>query len=159
MTTVFKVVRRRRFAAALALAVIYALCVLAPHAAVALGADPHCLKDVPVAAHVHAAKAEPHEHAMHQHGDGMRQHGADTVHRHSNGLANGLADSSVPKQSDTNDKNHAATCCGLFCLTAIALDVAVMLPPPPPPVTLAALGRDEAHAGRGPIRINRPPIA
>jgi hypothetical protein len=146
MTTVFKAIRRRRFAAALALAAIYALCILAPHAAVALGADAHCLNEAPIAAHVHAAKAEPHAHAgaTHQHADG-------TVHRH--------ADSNVPKQSDTNDKNHAATCCGLFCLTAIALDVAVMLPPPPPPVTLAALGRDEAHAGRGPVRINRPPIA
>jgi hypothetical protein len=148
MTTVFKAVRRHRFAAALALAVFYALCILAPHAAVALGGDPHCLKDAPVAAHVHAAKAEaqPHAHAgaMHQHGDG-------TAHRHS--------DSGVPKQSDTNDKNHSATCCGLFCITAIALDVATVLPPPPPPVTLAALGRNEAHAGQGPVRINRPPIA
>jgi hypothetical protein len=151
MTTVFQAVRRRRFAAALVLAVIYALCVLVPHAAVALGADAHCLDETPVAAHVHAAKAEPHAHAgaMHQHGDG-------TVHRHSN---SSLADSSLPQHSDGNDKNHAATCCGLFCITAIALDVATALPPPPPPVTLAALGRDEAHAGRGPVRINRPPIA
>jgi hypothetical protein len=143
MTTVFKAIRRHRFAVALALAVTYALCVLAPHAAVALGADAHCLNEAPVAAHVHAAKAEPHAGAMHQHGDG-------TVHRHS--------DSSLPQHSDGNDKNHAATCCGLFCITAIAADVVVMLPPPPP-VTLAALGRDEAHAGRGPTRINRPPIA
>jgi hypothetical protein len=151
MTTVFKAVRRHRFAAALALAVFYALCILAPHAAVALGGDPYCLKDAPVAAHVHAAKAEPHAHAgaMHQHGDG-------TVHRHSD---SGLADKSLPQQSDTNDKNHSATCCGLFCITAIAFDVATVLPPPPPPVTLAALGRDEAHAGQGPVRINRPPIA
>jgi hypothetical protein len=151
MTGVFKAIRRRRFAAALALAVIYALCILAPHAAVALGGDPHCLRDAPVAAHVHAAKAtaEPHGHGeMHRHGDGI-------VHRHSN---ISLADDSIPRQSDTNDKNHE-TCCGLFCLTAIALDVAMVLPPPPPPVTLAALGRDEAHAGRGPVRINRPPIA
>jgi len=153
MTTVFKAVRRHQFAAALALAVFYALCILAPHAAVALGGDPHCLKDAPVAAHIHGAKAEaePHAHAgaMHQHGDG-------TVHRHSD---SGLADSSPPQQSDTNDKNHSATCCGLFCITAIAFDVATVLPPPPPPVTLAALGRDEADAGQGPVRINRPPIA
>jgi hypothetical protein len=151
MTRLFKAIRRHRFAAALALAVFYALCILAPHAAVALGGDAHCLKDAPVAAHVHAAKAEPHAHpgAVHQHGDG-------TVHRHSD---SGLADKSLPQQSDTNDKNHSATCCGLFCITAIALDVAAVLPPPPPPVTLAALGRDEAHAGRGPARINRPPIA
>ena len=150
MTTVFKAIRRRRFAAALALAVIYALCVLAPHAAVAFGANAPCLNDAPVA-HVHAANAaaEPHRHgAMHQHGDG-------TVHRHSDSR---LADNSIPRQSDSSDRNHE-NCCGLFCLTAIALDVAVMLPPPPPPVTLAALGRDEAHAGRGPVRINRPPIA
>jgi hypothetical protein len=150
MTGVFKAIRRRRFAAALALAVIYALCVLAPHAAVALGANAPCLNDAPGAAHVHAAKAtaEPHGHGeMHRHGDG-------TVHRHSNSR---LADNSVPRQSDSSDRNHES-CCGLFCLTAIALDVAMVLPPPPPPVTLAALGRDEAHAGRGPVRINRPPI-
>jgi hypothetical protein len=157
MTRVFKAVSRHRFAAALALAVFYALCILAPHAAVALGGDAHCFNDAPVAAHVHAAKAkaEPHAHAggMHQHGDG-------TVHRHSgSSLADSsLADNGLPQPSDTGDKNHGATCCGLFCITAIALDVAVMLPPPPP-VTLAALGRDEAHAGRGPVRINRPPIA
>jgi hypothetical protein len=158
MTTVFKAIRRRRFAAALALAVIYALCVLAPHAAVALGANAPCLDDAPIAAHLHAAKAtaEPHVHGeMHRHGDGMRRLGAETVHRHSNSR---LVDNSVPRQSDNSDKNHE-TCCGLFCLTAIARDVAMVLPPPPPSVTLAALGRDEAHAGRGPVRINRPPIA
>jgi hypothetical protein len=150
MTGIFKAIRRRRFAAALALAVIYALCVLAPHAAVALGANAPCLDDAPVAAHVHAAKSEPHAHAggMHRHGDG-------SIHRHSDSR---LADNGNPRQSDSSDRNHE-TCCGLFCLTAIALDVAMVLPPPPPPVTLAALGRDEAHAGRGPVRINRPPIA
>jgi hypothetical protein len=150
MTGIFKAIRRRRFAAALALAVIYALCVLAPHAAVALGANAPCLDDAPVAAHVHAAKSEPHAHAggMHRLGDG-------SIHRHSDSR---LADNGNPRQSDSSDRNHE-TCCGLFCLTAIALDVATVLPPPPPPVTLAALGRDEAHAGRGPVRINRPPIA
>lgn len=149
MTLVFKAIRRHRFAAALALAAFYALCSLAPHAAVALGAEPHCLIDAPVASHVHAAKAEPNAHPSHGHTGGMHQHADGTVHRHSGG--------SLPQHSDGHDKN-GATCCGLFCITAIALDVAVMLPPAPPPVTLAALGRDEALAGRGPVRINRPPI-
>jgi hypothetical protein len=146
MLRVFKAIRRHRCAAALALAVLYAFCILAPHTAVALGGDPHCLKDATGAFHVHAAqaKAEPHAHAgaMHQHGDG-------TIHRHS--------DNGLPQHSDTDGKN-GGTCCGLFCITAIALDVAVVLPSPPP-VSLATLRFEEAHAGRGPTRINRPPIA
>jgi hypothetical protein len=159
MLRVFKAIRRHRFAAALMLAAFYTLCILAPHAAVALGGDPHCLKDAAVASHVHAAtaKAEPHAHAgaMHQH-DHRTVHTGQRQSQQSDGQGSD-GQGSGSQGPDGQGKNHG-TCCGLFCVTAIAFDVAVVLPSPPP-VAVTTLLLEEACAGRGPTRINRPPIA
>ncbi len=142
--------KRFRFKAALALIALYALCILVPHAALALGSNAaaHCLKEGPVAAHVHAAEATPHSHA-----------GGGEHHHHDAGAALGHADSGVPhKHSGQDGKGHAGNCCGLFCVSALALEAATALHAPPVTPSTPP-GLHEFLAGRGPDRLIRPPIA
>jgi hypothetical protein len=134
--------RRSRIKAAITATLLYAVCVLAPSAALALSADAaaHCLTGPGGAAHVHQQQTAPH-------GD-VAAGGA--VHEHS--------DESAPHQhSDADGKSHAGTCCGLFCVTALPHEPVLSLAVPP----TAALDRPHGVyelAGRGPDRINRPPI-
>jgi len=135
-----------RAKAATALAVLYALCVLAPAVAFALSDDPavaHCLTEGHVGIHDHGGKPE-HGGKLHVHADGSpHQH-------HDDGVA--------PQSSGHDGKAALATCCGLFSVVAIPGEplpnfglhslASVVLP-----VLLDAL------SGRGPDRINRPPIA
>jgi hypothetical protein len=141
--------KRFRLRAALGLAALYAFCVLAPHAALALGnAAAHCLTDDHIAAHIHTAKAEA---VAHSHGDG-------TVHDHGTASAHDDSGATVPHQhSGADGKDHKANCCGLFCISAIALESRVALPLP---LSVAAIhpGPDDALNGRGPDRLIRPPI-
>jgi hypothetical protein len=135
-----------RFWASLTVAALYALCVLTPHAALALGnTAAHCLTDDHPAAHVHAAQ-------KHTHPDGPTHHHPDTAaHDDSENAA-------FPSHSGGDDKNHNGACCGLFCISAIAFEPGVILPVP----SSCAAGRaDRADAlnGRCPGRLNRPPIA
>jgi hypothetical protein len=142
--------RRFRTRAALVVAALYAFCVLAPHAALALGhAAAHCLtEDHSAAAHVHKAKAQT---ASHIHADG-------TVHHHGGIPADGDAMTTDPHQhSDADGKSQSGNCCGLFCISAIALETGVAMPAPP----LVAADLSSLHdalSGRSPGRINRPPI-
>jgi hypothetical protein len=134
-----------RVKAAIVLAVLYVLCILAPAVAFALSDNPavaHCLTEGHVGVHDHGAQ--------HEHGGKLHVHGDGTAHQHH--------DDGVASQSSGNDGKAAiATCCGLFSVVAIAGE-------PVPSfgfdslasVVLPALG--EALSGRGPERINRPPI-
>ncbi|HKS63035.1 MAG TPA: hypothetical protein VJT13_15140 [Xanthobacteraceae bacterium] len=134
--------KRFRLKAAVALAALYAFCVLAPHAALALSnAAAHCLTEAPGAAHVHHAPAKA---AQHVHADGV-------AHTHD--------DTSAPNQHpDADGKSHAGNCCGLFCVTALSHEAApTLLAPPAAP--LVRSGAFYHLAGCGPDRINRPPIA
>jgi hypothetical protein len=142
--------KRFRLKAALVLVALYALCIFAPHAAMAFGnGAAHCLTDDMSAAHVHPAKAER---VSHTHVDGVAHpHGDQQSHKH--------VDGSAPHEnSDADGKNHSGTCCGLFCVSAIALDADTALAAP-----LAHSpnlpGLHESLAGRGPDRLIRPPIA
>src|SRR3954462_78833 len=91
--------RTSRWRAAVALAALYALCVLAPHAALAFThAAAHCLTEPHGAAHVHA----PVKPARHVHAD-------DTEHDHHGGAPD--------KPSD--GKSVSGNCCGLFCVSAL----------------------------------------
>src|SRR4051812_20887985 len=103
--------KRFRLKAALALTVIYALCILAPHAALALGnGAAHCLTEEMPAAHVHRAQPVSHAHA-----DGtVHTHGAPAAHRHAD-----TDGAPVHKHPDPDGKNHSGTCCGVFCISAI----------------------------------------
>src|SRR5215472_9004944 len=130
-----------RARAATVLAALYALCVLAPAVAFALSDDPaiaHCLTEGHVGVHDHGAK--------HDHGGNLPVHADGTAHQHA-----------APQPSGNDGKAAIATCCGLFSVVAI--------PGEPVPslgldslasVVLPVLG--EALTGRGPERINRPPI-
>jgi len=135
-----------RAKAAIVVAAVYALCILAPAVAFALYDNPamaHCLTEGHVGVHDHGAKLE-HGGKLHVHADG-------TAHQHHD-------DGAAPQPSGNDGKAPIATCCGLFSVVAI------------PGEPLPSLGFDrlasvvvpvlaDALAGRGPERINRPPIA
>jgi len=142
--------KRFRLKAALALTVIYALCILAPYAAIAMGnGAAHCLTADMPAAHVHRAQLVSHTHA-----DGTTHtHGTPAAHKHAD------ADGIPPhKHSDPDGKNHSGTCCGLFCISAIALDADIVFAVPLAHAPTLP-GLHESLAGRGPDRLIRPPIA
>jgi len=57
----------------------------------------------------------------------------------------------------TGDEGKAANCCGLFSLVAVAGESSLILGPSSSASKLLPLAL-EALSGRGPERINRPPI-
>jgi len=144
-----RVNKRLRIRAALAVAVLYAFCALAPHAALAFGhAAAHCLTDGAATAHVHKAKAQP---ASHTHADG-------TAHHHGGVPAHDDASNTEPHQhSDADGKSDTGNCCGLFCISALALEPGMALRAPPLVATDLSSIHD-ALSGHSPGRINRPPI-
>ena len=132
--------RKLRFRAAIALAALYAFCVLAPHAALALGgALGHCLTEVS-AAHVHEPAAVTHVHA-----DGtMHTHAKPAGHSHSD---------TAKHEPKGGDHKSPANCCGVFCLSAMAEDTFVKLAPDHVGAVLIA-DVPETLSGRAPGRIN-----
>jgi hypothetical protein len=151
-----KLTRRLRIKTVLALVALYAVCVLAPHAAMALSALPaHCLTDAGLTAHVHTANAPArshaaagHHHTGHDHA--MPAQDAQAPHDH--------ADAGPPHKHDDGKGHLSANCCGVFCVSAIGCEPqAVTAPAPLVSVNVPLL--DEALTGRGPGRINRPPIS
>jgi hypothetical protein len=134
-----------RARAATVLAALYVLSILAPAVAFALSDNPaiaHCLTEGHVGVHDHGAK--------HEHGGKLHVHADGTAHQH-------YDDGAVPQPSRDDGNAAIAACCGLFSVVAI--------PGEPVPsfgldtlasVVLPVLG--EALSGRGPERINRPPI-
>jgi hypothetical protein len=127
-----------RAKAARIVAALYFLCILAPSAAFAFSANPgiaHCLTESHVGMHDHGGK-------LHVHSDGV-------AHRHDD---NGAA----PPSSD-NEKSRVATCCNLFSLVAISGEPGLGLELYSPASIISPIVAD-ALSGRGPERINRPPI-
>ncbi len=129
--------KRLRVRTAVVAAAVYALCVVAPHLAVAFtdgAVAAHCLTDD------HHAAAKAHVHA-----DG-------SVHKHSGG------DGTQENSGDKAAKGEAGSCCGLFCFAAMPADLGDVIAQPIP--VAAPLPTLQAGlSGRGPDRINRPPIA
>jgi hypothetical protein len=136
--------KRTRLRAALWLAALYAFCILAPHAALALThAAAHCLTQPKAAAHVHQQKPAPAEHV---HADGK-------AHTHANVADRQHDDGTTHDQSGKD----SAQCCGVFCISAVAGGT------PDAIVTPVLAGRTvpglvNALDGRAPDRIIRPPI-
>jgi hypothetical protein len=129
--------KRFRLKAALALAALYAFCILAPHVALAVThVAAHCLTAPHGAAHVHSAKATKHVHAD---GTAHEHHGAGAPDEH----------------SGADGKLHA-TCCGVFCVSALAQEAPALAAPPA--VRQAEPGALYLLIGHEPDRINRPPI-
>src|SRR5215831_14533603 len=136
MSTVFP--KAFRVKAAVVLAALYMLCILAPAAAFAFSASlgvTHCLTE----GHV----------GMHDHGN-VQVHADGTAHHHDH-------DGAAPPSGD-DEKSRVASCCSLFSVVAISGE-----PGPslglynPAAIVLAVLA--DTLSGRGPERINRPPIA
>jgi hypothetical protein len=136
--------KRCRYRAAIALAAIYALCVVAPSMALAFtdgAVAAHCLSnDRHGLAHVHA------------HGNG-----GGTVHTHDDGTVHEHTNDAVPASDGEDEQTkQAGSCCGLFCFVAVTRDLGVGVGQPLHVSVLPVL--DEHLDGRGPARINRPPI-
>jgi hypothetical protein len=128
--------RCMRVRAAVIVAVLYAVCSMTPALALAF---------------VDGAAAE-HCFTQHQHHGGTTGHVHDdgTVHHHGH-------DHGTPAQhSDGN--SHPASCCGLFCLSALPATGHFGIGATIRGLVLA-LPLQESIAGRGPDRIDRPPIA
>jgi hypothetical protein len=127
-----------RAKAAIVVAALYVFCILAPSAAFALSTNPavaHCLTEGHVGVHDHGAK-------VHVHGDG-------TAHHHDH-------DGATPPPGD-NEKSRVATCCSLFSVVAISAEPGLSLGLYSPASIVPPILAD-ALSGRGPERINRPPI-
>ena len=133
-----RVTRMMRMKAAVTLALLYAFCVLAPHAAMALldaSNTAHCLVTQDASAgHDHAINAQ-----VHQHADG-------TTHTHDDSRKAG------------DDRTGSINCCGLFAASAIAHETRLTfgVPSKGTSVRFALTSRVD---GEGPSRINRPPIS
>ena len=143
--------KRFRMRAAIVIAALYALCVIAPAAAYAFSNNPvvsHCLTEGHVGVHNSGGM---HDHvAAHDHGG--------SVHVHADGSAHQHHDHGTSPQHTDEDKARVASCCGLFSVVAIAGE-------PSPSLGLYSLASvvlpvvGDALSGRGPERINRPPIS
>jgi hypothetical protein len=143
-----RLTRTARVWAAIVLGALYVLAIVAPAAAMALGTGEHpahCFTDEQLGvAHLQPA-ASGHVHAdaharTHVHSDG-------TTHRHDG------AHHPAP-----SDRDHdPAACCGLFGLTAMAVDPHLELGASSRHWSIVALSFDKL-TGRDPDRINRPPI-
>jgi hypothetical protein len=130
---------QRQLLTRLIVAVLYAVCLLAPHAAQAASkAAGHCLTEV-TAAHVHP------------------DHDAATGHAHADGADPHHADAATSTATPDGD-NHAGMCCGVFCLTGL---MAEPVSNPSVPTHASRIAADLGHAmdGRVPDRIIRPPKA
>lgn len=131
-----------RIKGGLALAVLYALCVLTPSTALAF-ADAeraaHCLTYIGDVAATHTPSGQPHSHAT------------GTSYSHA-------IDGAARETSKDDGKTVAEQCCGVFCITAVAIVPEVTFTRP---VLVTALvpALAGALAGRFPDRLIKPPIA
>ncbi len=147
---------RRR--AAIVIAVAYAFCVLAPAGALAVVSSPtvfHCIGEL-------NAMAAPglQQTATHVHDDGTSHH------RHGYGAhdRSGSADHHADVGDKTHDnktrdnKDHGGTCCGLFCVSALAHDSGLTFGVSTP-TTSATATMVNGLTGRAPAPLHRPPKA
>jgi hypothetical protein len=121
-----------RFRLALAFALFAAFCFVAPPAVLAFG---HGANTLDCLAHADVMN----------HGKGAKSH--DIAHHGGHSPA---SDHSSP------DSDHDMTCCGLFCLSALATECGAIAPRTTPPAAFPA--RDPNLLGRVAERLDRPPI-
>ena len=130
--TLTQLSRSFRLRAAGVLVVLYAVCVLAPAAALAFG---------------DAAKAA---HCLTDENHGLGSHANSKAHAHQDGTAHQHSDSGDEQQSTSGQ------CCGLFCLSALAPSTDFPLAQPSLPALVPSLTAD-GILGHGPNRLYRPP--
>jgi len=126
-----RLTRKLRLRTAAALALVYALCVVAPPLALAFA-------DGAVAAH--CLTTNHHGANAHVHGDG-------SDHSHD----------AVPEKSGGNThKTNVGSCCGLFCFAAVTGDIGDIAAEPFIGRSILPVLQPEL-SGQGPDRIKRPP--
>jgi hypothetical protein len=143
--------------AAIAIAVAYAFCVMTPAAALAVIASPtvfHCIGEL-------NAKAVPavQQTAAHIYEDCNAHHHGQASHDHGNPEQVGLADHHSDAGGKTHGNNtHGGTCCGLFCVSAIAHDPGLIFGASTAASSAVAMAAS-GLTGRAPCPLHRPPIA
>jgi hypothetical protein len=146
-----------RVKAGVALATLYAFCILLPAVAFALADGrmaPPCLIDELAALSMHDHAMPDGSAAAHHHGGAADAHAGDHHHHAIGGLVEGAK---APGDSDSG-KSRPGECCGLFPMVALAGGLRPAPAPSRLTSTVIALLAD-ALTGRGPDRIIRPPIA
>jgi hypothetical protein len=139
-----------RIKAAVALAALYAFCVLAPSLAFAFADDPavpFCLSDSYVSARHHAG-------AMHV-------QDAGDVHHHPDGSSHDHAamhDNAAMHDHAGDPNGSPVDCCGLFPMVGLSGEARIAFGPSNV-TSIAFPALTESLHSRGPDRINRPPIA
>jgi hypothetical protein len=146
-----------RLKAAVAVATLYAFCILLPAIAFALADGrmaPPCLMDDLAALSMHDHAAMPvHYAAAQHHGGPADAQAAGPAHNHA-----GHAEGAKASGDSDGGKSRPGECCGLFPMVALAGG----LRPAPAPSRLTSTVIPvlaDALIGRGPDRIIRPPIA
>jgi hypothetical protein len=143
--------RSFRIRAAIALAALYALCILAPSAAFALSGNAsaaHCLIEDHATADVHAAMAHGQ-----MHHDGMHMHADGTSHAHAK-----ASQTEPTKPNAPAHKSSSGDCCGLLSVSALPAAAFEVQAPALPAMIIVATNR-EAVTGKSPDRLYRPPIS
>ena len=148
------------------LALVYALCMLAPTLSFALPGSQAlspCLTDashVPGMMHLHTDIPATHLHGdgnMHDHG--MHVQGIAPSHAGSPHDAAALRVAAVPDQTPAKESHGSGSeCCGLMCVTALPAKL-VEIVTPAVPTASRQIGGYLAIADNGPARLYRPPIA
>jgi len=166
-----RLTRAKRLRAGRLLALVYALCVLAPTLSFALPgfhALSPCLTDtnhVPGLMHQHANAPATHLHAganLHDHA-ATHAHG-DVSHDAAAIMASAVADQTAfdqaPADQSPTKGSHGSggQCCGLMCLTALPATLVEIVTPAVPTASRPIAGY-LAVADNGPSRLYRPPIA
>ena len=127
---------------AIAMALLYAFSVLVPSVALASSNTPeatHCLTQESDGVHGH------------QHGSASQGKENDLTHdQHETG--------DTHESSDAAGKSHPRSCCGIFCVTALAGAESIELVTPSSSI-FHPPGLSSDLADRSPDRIIRPPIA
>jgi hypothetical protein len=164
-----RLTKATRRCAAMLIGALYALCIIMPTAAVALGAGDrpvHCFTDEQLGlTHVHQPGVG------HAHAEGkdlsfahvLVGEPASTSPEHALATTHVQADDTTHHHDGTHQPAKSgnggdpAACCGLFGLTAMAVDPQLDLGAPSRVSSIIPLSLEKL-TGRGPDRINRPPI-
>ena len=156
---------RRR--AAIAIAVAYAFCVLAPAGALAVVSSPtvfHCIGELSANPAPAAQRIAAHVHddgTSHHHGQATHDHSAAADH-HAD--AGDKADDSKAHANNEHgnkghgNKDHGGTCCGQFCVSAIAHDPGLTFGISTP-ASSAVAAMANGLTGRASAPLHRPPKA
>jgi hypothetical protein len=150
-----------RVKAAVALAVIYGLCVLLPAFAFALADGrmaPPCLVDEIAAVSMHDHDTAAAQAASHHHDAGGEHHHAVVADEHAGAHHHAMAPTAMPPADHDHSKSRPGECCGLFPLMAFADGLPSVLAPLRLTSTVIPVMTD-AMVGRAPDQIIRPPIA